>query len=82
MEKVQALKSVADNLGCSQAALAMAWVLKNPNVSSAITGASKPDQITESVKALEIVPKLDDKVMAEIENILGNKPEPVQRRFA
>ena len=70
--KVRALEPVAKILGCSLATLAMAWVLRNPRVSSAITGASKPEQIGQTVKALEIVPKLTDEVMAEIEKILGN----------
>ncbi len=68
-------------MGCDQAALALAWVLKNPNVSSAITGASKVEQIHKSVKALDIVPKLTDDIMAEIDEVLGNKPAPMTRRF-
>ena len=59
----------------------MAWVLKNPRVSSAITGASKVEQVTKSVKSLEIVPKLTDEIMKEIDEILGNKPAPLTRRF-
>jgi len=78
---VKNLKPIADKLGCNQACLAMAWVLKNPHVSSAITGASKPSQIYETVKALDIVPKLTDEIMQEIEGILGNKPATLTRRF-
>ena len=74
-------KPIADKVGCDQAALAMAWVLKNPNVSSAITGASKPEQIYKTVKSLEVVPKLTPEIMSEIEEILGNKPAPLTRRF-
>ena len=59
----------------------MAWVIKNPNVSSAITGASKPEQIGQTMKSLEIVPKLTVDVMDEIEKILGNKPPALQKRF-
>lgn len=59
----------------------MAWVLKNPHVSSAITGASKVEQVTKSVKSLEIIPKLTDEIMKEIDEILGNKPAPLTRRF-
>jgi len=80
--QVKLLKPVAEKLGTDQATLALAWVLKNPNVSSAITGASKKEQITRSVKALDLVEKLDDKVMAEIDEILGNKPEYPYRRLA
>ena len=82
IEATRKLKPVADKLGCDQAALAMAWVIKNPNVSSAITGASKIEQIGQSLKALEVLPKLTDDVMKEIDEILGNKPEPLPRRFA
>ncbi|KAL9116727.1 MAG: hypothetical protein Q9187_006742 [Circinaria calcarea] len=81
IEKVKALKPIADKLDCDLAALAMAWVLKNPRVSSAITGASKVEQVTKSVKSLEIVPKLTDEMMKEIDEILANKPAPLTRRF-
>ena len=81
IEKVRAMKPIADKLGCSLAALAMAWVVKNPRVSSAITGASKPEQVYQSVKSLEIVPKLTDEIMGEIDKILGNKPESLRRRM-
>ncbi|MCJ1322527.1 hypothetical protein MMC15_007876 [Xylographa vitiligo] len=81
LKVVKALKPIADKVGCDQAALAMAWVLKNPNVSSAITGASKPEQIYKTVKSLEVVPKLTPEIMSEIEEILGNKPAPLTRRF-
>lgn len=80
-ETVRALKPIADKLGVPQAALALAWVLKNPHISSAITGASRPEQIYESVKALDLVPKLTDDIMKEIDEVLKNKPEPFTRRF-
>ena len=75
------LQPIADKLGCDMAALAMAWVIKNPHVSSAITGASKVEQVHKSVKSLDVVPKLTDDIMKEIDDILGNKPEPLTRRF-
>jgi len=78
---VKNLKPIADRLGCNYAQLAMAWVLANPNISSAITGASKTSQIYETVKCLEIVPKLTPEVMEEIEKILGNKPAALKPRF-
>ena len=59
----------------------MAWVLKNPNVSSAITGASKVEQVHKSVRSLEVIPKLTDEIMKEIDDILGNKPAPLTKRF-
>lgn len=79
--KVASLKPVAERLGCSQAALAYAWVLKNPNVASAITGASRPEQVFDAVRALEVVPKLTAEVMGEIDEILGNKPAALVSRF-
>ena len=81
IEKVKGLQPIAEKLGCNLATLAMAWVVKNPRVSTAITGASKPEQLIETVKSLEIVPKLTDEVMEEIEKVLDNKPEPLRRRF-
>ena len=57
------------------AQLSLAWCLKNPNVSTAITGASKPEQVTENMKAAEVVASLDTQVMERIDQILGNKPE-------
>ncbi len=69
------LEEVAAKLGYSVSQLALAWCLKNPNVSTVITGASKAEQVHQNLKALEVVPLLTDEVMAEIETILGNKPE-------
>jgi len=59
----------------------MAWVLKNPHVSCAITGASKPEQIHKTVQSLNLIPKLTDEVMTEIDETLGNKPATLTRRF-
>jgi aryl-alcohol dehydrogenase-like predicted oxidoreductase len=56
-------------------ALALAWVAQNPNTSTVILGASKPEQIIENLKAIEVIPKLTSEVMQKIEKILGNKPE-------
>lgn len=75
------MKPIADKLGCDQAALAMAWVIKNPHISSAITGASRVEQIHQSVQALDVLPKLTDEVMNEIDEILQNKPKVPTRRF-
>lgn len=81
IEIVAKLKPVAEKLGITQATLAMAWVLKNKNVSSAITGASRPEQVYDSVKAIKAVEKLSPEVMKEIDEILGNKPAVMVRRF-
>ena len=81
IETVRKLKPIADKLGCTQTCLAMAWVLKNDKVASAITGASRPEQIVESIKSLAIVPKLTYGIMDEIDAILGNKPEALVMRY-
>jgi len=81
LEVVANLKPVAEKLGISQATLAMAWVLKNKRVSSAITGASRPEQVYDSVEALPAMEKLTPEIMEEIDEILGNKPEVMTRRF-
>ena len=75
VEKVKKLTTIAEKLGGSVASLAIAWIIKNPHISVAILGATKPSQIKENVKALELYPKLNDKVMSEIEEVLGNKPK-------
>jgi len=54
----------------------LAWCLANPNVSSVITGASRPEQVTENLKALDLVPRLDARMMARIDEILANRPVP------
>ena len=56
--------------------LALAWCLKNDNVSTVITGASKAEQVIENMKAPEFVSKLNPEIMLELESILNNKPVP------
>lgn len=70
---VEKLAPIADGLGLTMAQLALAWVLQNPNVASAIIGASKPSQIKENVKAAEVA--LDKETMSAIDNALGSLPE-------
>jgi aryl-alcohol dehydrogenase-like predicted oxidoreductase len=81
LQKVRGLKPIADKLGISQAQLAYAWVLRNKNVSSAITGASRPEQIYEAVGSLDKVKLLTDEVIEEIEKVLQNKPTVNPRRY-
>ncbi|KFY88428.1 hypothetical protein V498_06795 [Pseudogymnoascus sp. VKM F-4517 (FW-2822)] len=81
LETVRKLKPVADKLGITQAQLAYAWVLSNKNVSSAIMGASRPEQVWEAVRSLEMVQLLTPEVLEEIEGILGNKPKVAPRRY-
>lgn len=76
LRKVEKLVPVAEDLGISMPELALAWCLKNPNVSTVITGASNPGQVRQNMKAIEHVDKLTPKVMERIESILDNKSEP------
>jgi aryl-alcohol dehydrogenase-like predicted oxidoreductase len=73
LEAVQRLKPVADDAGLSLAQLAVAWVLQNQNVASAIIGASRPEQVTENVKAAGV--QLDDDALKAIDTALGDIPE-------
>jgi aryl-alcohol dehydrogenase-like predicted oxidoreductase len=66
--RVQQLQPVADEAGLSLAQLAVAWVLQNPNVSSAIIGASRPEQVTENAKAADV--KLDADALKRIDEVL------------
>jgi aryl-alcohol dehydrogenase-like predicted oxidoreductase len=66
-EKVRKLKVVADDLGCTLAQLSLAWCTKNKHVSTVITGASRVSQVRENMVALEVADRLDDDVMARIE---------------
>jgi voltage-dependent potassium channel beta subunit len=75
IENVKKLQSVARELGCTMAQLALAWCLKNPNVSTVITGGTRREQVVENMKAPEVVPKLTSDVMGRIDSILGNKPQ-------
>ena len=75
IEKARQLAPIAASLDASLAQLAIAWCLKNPNVSTVITGASRSEQVAENMKALDLVSKLTPEVMAQIENVLQNKPE-------
>jgi voltage-dependent potassium channel beta subunit len=75
IEKVRQLTQIANEIGCSMAQLALAWCLKNPNVSTVITGASRVSQVHENMKALEVVPLLSDEIMQRIETILDNRPK-------
>jgi voltage-dependent potassium channel beta subunit len=74
IRKVKELTKIAEKLGGTTTQLALAWAAKNPNVSTVILGATKPQQVHDNCGALKILPKLTDDVMKEIEEILGNKP--------
>ena len=68
------LTALASELDISLAAMSIAWCIKNPNVTTAILGATKKDQLLENLKALDALPKLDEAVMQKIEEIVQTKP--------
>ena len=74
IDKVRQLKPIAESLGCTQAQLALAWTLKCPQVSTTITGASRPQQVHENMAALEVIERLSPEVMTQIEGVLQNQP--------
>jgi len=76
LEKVKKLAPIAKTLGVTLPQMALAWCLKNKNVSTVITGASKPEQVEENMKAIDAVERLDSDIMSRIEEVLDNKPEP------
>jgi aryl-alcohol dehydrogenase-like predicted oxidoreductase len=66
------LGGVADELGCTVGQLAIAWILKNPHVSTVITGASRVEQIGENMKAQDVAAKITPEVKLKIEEIVGD----------
>jgi voltage-dependent potassium channel beta subunit len=74
-KKVEALQPIAKELGCTLAQLAIAWARRNDNVSTVITGATRPEQVEENMKSLEFVAALTDDVLERIEGVLQNRPE-------
>lgn len=70
LRRVQELRPVADELGLTMAQLAVAWVLQNANVSAAIIGASRPEQVAENVKASGV--SIPDELLARIDEVLGD----------
>jgi voltage-dependent potassium channel beta subunit len=75
LAKVQKLEEIAKELGCTVSQLSLAWCLKNPYVSTVITGASRVEQVTENMKAGEVAPKLTDDMMKRIDDIFSVKKE-------
>lgn len=74
LNKVSALEALAGDLGTTMPKLALAWCLKNPNVSTVLLGATKTNQLEENLQAPEVVPLLTPDVMERIEEILDNAP--------
>jgi aryl-alcohol dehydrogenase-like predicted oxidoreductase len=79
VEQVKALAGIADRAGMPIHHLALLWCLANPRVSTVILGASRLEQLTDNLKALDRKPALTPEVMAEIEDVVQNKPEAPQR---
>lgn len=71
---VRTLQPLADEIGATLAQMAIAWCLKNPNVSTVITGASRASQVHENMKALDVVEKLTPDLMKRIDETLGDNP--------
>jgi voltage-dependent potassium channel beta subunit len=74
IKKVKKLSEYAAKLGTTTAALSIAWCIKNPNVSTAILGATKKQQLLDNLKALEVAAKLTPDVMEKVEAIMKTKP--------
>ena len=72
---VEALQPIAKELGCTMAQLALAWSRRNDDVTTVITGATRPEQVEENMKSLDYVSSLTDDVIERIEGILDNKPD-------
>ncbi len=74
IKRVKKFGELATKMGVSQPAMAIAWCIKNPNVSTAILGATKKQQLLDNLKSLEVLPLLTDEVMEKIEKIMQTKP--------
>ncbi|KAJ7800780.1 NADP-dependent oxidoreductase domain-containing protein [Mycena olivaceomarginata] len=74
--KVKELTKIAESLGSTPTALALAWLAKNPNTSTIILGVTSVHQLKQNLEALKVLPKITDEHLAQIEKILDNKPEP------
>ena len=68
---VASLTGIADELNCTLAQLALAWCSSNRHVSTVITGASRPEQVVENMKAMDVVPKIDADLRARIDALVG-----------
>lgn len=74
MKKVRGLTALANELGISMAELSIAWCIKNPNVTTAILGATNKEQLLQNLRSPDALPKLTDEVMMRIDEITGTKP--------
>ncbi|WP_276132909.1 potassium channel beta subunit family protein [Polluticoccus soli] len=74
IQRVKQLGSFANELGTNLSALSIAWCVRNPNVTTAILGATKEEQLKQNLEALELLPKLTPEVMTKIDEIMATKP--------
>ncbi len=74
LKKVEQLMVISEKLGCKVSQMALAWCLKNPNVTTVILGATQLSQLKENLQALNVISQLTPEVMHLIENVLQNKP--------
>jgi voltage-dependent potassium channel beta subunit len=78
LAKVSQLGEIARELDTPQSTLSIAWCIKNPNVTTAILGATKKEQLIENLKALDVLPKLTSEVMQRIEGVMQTKPKSAE----
>lgn len=74
LDKVRQLATVTEKLDTSLATLSIAWCIRNPNVTTAILGATKETQLLENINAVAIYPLLTPELLTEIDDIMGTKP--------
>jgi voltage-dependent potassium channel beta subunit len=79
VDKVKQLEPIVADLGCSMAQFALAWCLKNPDVSTVIIGASRTEQFQENLGALAVKERLTDSVMEEIDAVMAKEPVLAER---
>jgi aryl-alcohol dehydrogenase-like predicted oxidoreductase len=75
VDKVVKLAKLANEIEISLPQLSIAWCIQNPNVSTAILGATKKEQLTETLKSIDLMSKLTPEINARIEKIMNTKPE-------
>jgi voltage-dependent potassium channel beta subunit len=73
LAKVERLRPIADELGCTMAQLALAWCTKNPNVSTVITGASRAAQVVENFETLDVIPLVTDDIVDRMQTAVSDK---------
>ena len=78
LDKVRQLGELAAELDTSTATLSIAWCVANPNVTTAILGATKKEQLLENLKALDVLPKLDGNMLARIDEIMKTRPRQAE----